>query len=330
MRNAGKTVEMLIDNIASRALAAHKAAIICHINPDGDTLGSGLALCRILRGAGIDADVYCDDKPSVKLCYLDGASCIINTPTQQRYDLAIAVDCHDEARMGTMSTVFMRAGDRIIIDHHPYSGNIPYLHLIVTQAAATAQIMYKVIKAICSKSSASMDSITAKLLYSALVTDSGAFSFSSVSEDTMLTAAELLNYDIRADKIIEHFIKTVTPQVFALRCRVLSRSKFFEEGKIALINITATDFEETCTTSSDTDGVINNILNVEGVAIAVSIVEVGDKSYKISLRTDGSVSANYIASVFGGGGHERAAGCRISGYYEDVKDKVLKACRDSL
>ncbi|MDE6549885.1 MAG: DHH family phosphoesterase [Clostridia bacterium] len=330
MRNAAKTIETLIDNIADCALASRRVAIICHINPDGDTIGSGLALCRVLRSASITADVYCNDKIYGKLNYLDGACEIINTISDVRYDLAIAVDCHDETRMGVMSSIYSRAAKRLIIDHHPFSGNISDLHLIATEAAATAQIMYKVIKVICSKSNARVDDITAKLLYSALVTDSGAFSFSSVTEDTMLTAAELLRYDIQADKIVEHFIKTVSPRVFALRCKVLSAAKFFEDGKIALIKIGAEDFESTGTSLSNTEGIINYILDIEGVAIAISIVEIGDMSYKISLRTDGSANAGVIASTFGGGGHARAAGCRISGYYEDVKDKVLKACRDSL
>ena len=90
------------------------------------------------------------------------------------------------------------------------------------------------------------------------------------------------------------------------------------------------DFEATGTDLSDTTGIINNIRDVEGVFIAVSLTQAAKNEYKVSIRTDEHADANRIAAVFGGGGHARAAGCRTYGYFEDVKEKVLKACRDHL
>ena len=111
---------------------------------------------------------------------------------------------------------------------------------------------------------------------------------------------------------------------------MLSRTKFYADGKISLISFSKDDFAATSTSPEDTEGIINCITDIEGVCIAVAISEVDNKSYKVSIRTKEPVRADAIANVFGGGGHARAAGCRISGYYEDAKDKVVKACTDYL
>ena len=110
-----------------------------------------------------------------------------------------------------------------------------------------------------------------------------------------------------------------------------SAAKLYDNGVIAGIFSKKEDFEATGTTEADTEGIINNILNISGVKIAFSITETkGDMQYKVSFRTVDGVDANEIAGIFGGGGHKNAAGCRVSGFFEDVKDKILKACRDCI
>ena len=112
---------------------------------------------------------------------------------------------------------------------------------------------------------------------------------------------------------------------------MLSGTKLYDDGVIAGIFFRKSDFEATGTSEIDTDGIINNILNIDGVKIAFSITETkGEMQYKVSFRTVDGVNADEIAAIFGGGGHKNAAGCRVSGFFEDVKDKILKACRDCL
>ena len=125
-------------------------------------------------------------------------------------------------------------------------------------------------------------------------------------------------------------MQDITPAVFALKTRVLARAKFYEEGRVGIITFFSYDFAETGTEISDTTGIINAVREVEGVDAAVAVTQVKDEEYKISIRTSERADANRIAAVFGGGGHARAAGCRIFGEYEEVKEKVLKACKDHL
>ncbi len=113
--------------------------------------------------------------------------------------------------------------------------------------------------------------------------------------------------------------------------RALSKAKFFEDGKIGLIYFSQEDFLATDTAPEDTEGAINYIRDIDTVEVAAAITQTRQSnSYKVSIRTSDRVDASRIASVFGGGGHKNAAGCRISGFYEDVKDKLLKACSDEL
>ena len=107
-------------------------------------------------------------------------------------------------------------------------------------------------------------------------------------------------------------------------------TEILDDGRIAVIAFRKKDFEETGTTTADTDGVIDPVIAIAGVEVAFSIAEVADKSFKISIRTSGGADASDIAAVFGGGGHSRAAGCRLNGYYEDIVDKLMKAARDRL
>ena len=110
----------------------------------------------------------------------------------------------------------------------------------------------------------------------------------------------------------------------------MSKCRFFEDGKIAIITFLTSDFESTGTETSDTEGIISSAIDVDGVEVAFAVSEVKDKNFKVSVRTKNYVDASDVAGEFGGGGHEKAAGCRLNGYYEDVVDKLVKAARDRL
>ncbi len=118
---------------------------------------------------------------------------------------------------------------------------------------------------------------------------------------------------------------------FKLKNRVLENARFFENDRVGIIHFRQVDFEATGTSEDQTEGIINNIRDIDGVDVAIAITDTkSENSFKISIRTADCVDAAAIASVFGGGGHQCAAGCRANGFYEDIKDKLLKATRDNL
>lgn len=308
---------------------AHTVALFSHVNPDGDTCGSALALYRALKTYGKQPYVFCDGVFNDKLRYLDGIE-NYNKEAFSPCDLAIAVDCSDDGRLGAYDRAYYSCRYGIFVDHHLSKGRRGDLNIVETDAAATAEVAFDLISAMDKKRKC-IDDTVAKLLYCALITDTGGFSFSSVTQKTLLTAASLIVYDFKANEIFDNFMKSVDYNVFNLKNRVLSAAKLYDDGAIAGIFFKKEDFAATSTTEADTEGIINNILDIKGVKVAFSITETkGDMQYKVSFRTVDGVDANEIAGIFGGGGHKNAAGCRVSGFFEDVKDKVLKACRDCI
>lgn len=308
---------------------ANVISIISHQNPDGDTCGSALALFRALGKFGKKAYIYCDSDIKDSLTVLKGYE-NYNASEVVKCDLAIACDCADADRMGKYLDMYKRAKIKVDIDHHKTNAGYGNINIIEAGVSATCEVMYKVIKALDSIKPC-FDDTVAELLYSGLVTDSGGFTFSSVSSQTHAIASELIKYDFNASAICEHFLKNVPFATFRLRARVWSNAKFFCDNKIGMIVFTQEDFKMTGTSPDNTEGAINFIRDIDGVEVAVAVTELETKnSFKVSIRTSDSVDASRISMVFGGGGHKNAAGCRISGFFEDVKDKLIKACRDEM
>ena len=304
--------------------------LISHKNPDGDTCGSALALYRALKLYGKEqVYIFCDSTFRSSLQVLEGVD-EYNKVQIDKCDLAISCDCAEADCMGVYLNLFNNAKYKVNIDHHKTNSRYGNINIIEAGVSAACEIMYKVIKALDEKKHC-LDDIVAKLLYSGLVTDSGGFTFSSVSNQTHEIASQLIKYNFSASDICEHFLKSVSLNVFNLRMRVLSKAKFFENNKIGMIFFMQEDFDATDTTADDTEGAINYIRDIDTVEVAVAITQTKqNNSYKVSIRTSDRVDSSRIAEVFGGGGHRNAAGCRVSGFFEDVKDKILKACVDEL
>ncbi|MDY4593046.1 MAG: bifunctional oligoribonuclease/PAP phosphatase NrnA [Eubacteriales bacterium] len=318
-----------MDKCVKALLGASRVAIFSHINPDGDTLGSSLALHRALVLLGKQADLYCENEVKEFYASMSGAR-LYNKPTLDCYDLCVACDCGDLGRLGACVDVFLSAPHSLNIDHHKTNDRFAKVNLIFSQASSTCEIMFDLLKLIDEQQRCIDDEI-AKLLYTGIVTDSGGFTYSNVSAHTHVVASQLLQYDFDAAAVCEKYLKSISFNKFNLKVRVLQNARFFEDGTIGIIHFTQEDFALTNTSEEDTDGLINNIRNIDGVQVAVAITDTSvDNSFKVSIRTTDNVDASAIASTFGGGGHKNAAGCRLNGFYEDVKDKLLKACKDNL
>lgn len=300
---------------------AQTVAIFMHINPDGDCIGSSLALYGYLTNLGKTAHCFLEEGNAIKdtlffLPYIDR----INAAELKHYDLGIAVDCGSANRLGNNSFIrFSKCDQHTVIDHHETSD--PFVDDIILdpKAASTTQILYRIFKAFDKKA---IDKNIATLLFAGLMTDSGALSFSSTTAECYRTAAELCEYGINNYEIIRKLFKEVKESVFILTNRVLNNAKFFADGKIGVISFMNKDFAETGTSQEDTDGIINRIIDIKEVKIAISIAEVDGRSYKIGIRSKDRVDSGALAKVFGGGGHFYASGCRINAPYEDVVSRI--------
>ena len=315
---------------AKNLFEAATVALVCHVNPDGDTVGAALALKAVLEKLSKTAEVFCDDFPYEKLSILQNFE-KINTSSEKKFDLAVAVDFSETSRGGVSAKYFKHAKKTLAVDHHKGLQSNFGCALADSSAAATCELVYFVIRELEKLSGKPlMDDEVAKCLFVGLVTDTGCFRFSSVTARTVEVVCELYKFSFDAAGIIFKMLSETSRSVFMLKSRVLAKTKFFFDDRVAVITFRKDDFSETGTSPENTEGVVQELIAIKGVDVAVSICEAGEKSFKISVRSSEKVDAADMLSFFGGGGHKRAAGARLSGYYEDVLDKILKACGDVL
>lgn len=325
--NNDTTYQEIIDNLSM----AGTIAVYMHINPDGDSVGSSLAMYRFLTKLGKTVHCFSANTPFAvpkKLQFLPFSEEMNKNLPLKKYDVSLGLDVGDAGRLGDeLFKQFLRGQTKIVIDHHEDNEDFADITLREYKSASTTQILYKLLKL---WSISNIDKDIATLLYAGIVTDSGGFSFSNTSTETHNVAGELLTYEIDSADINRRLMKDIEKNVFMLRNKVLAKSEFHSDDKIGIITFTKEDFLSTGTTEADTEGSINIILNVDSIEIAISIAEVDIKKYKISFRTKHNVSAGACAKAFGGGGHFHAAGCRAYGFFEDVHGKVLSVAKEML
>lgn len=314
---------LIYDDALNLIKSSEKIALISHISPDGDTVGASLALYNALKMYGKSPYIFCEDTISHKLESIEDSN-MYNQCSADKYDLAIAIDIASQERMGMAAREFAKADKTLNIDHHVSNTRFAQYNYVV-DCAATCEIMFDFVRDL-----GGLNIKTAKQLYTGLVTDTGNFAFSSVTPHTFLVASRLAEFDIKGYEITHRFMRETTYAAYKLKHRALDNAQFYNDGKIALITIKLDDFQIAGADNADTEGIVNNALDVAGVDISVIITEVQAQNYKLSFRTSEGVNAHYIAAKFGGGGHKNASGCRLKGEFEEVIDRVLKACRDEL
>ncbi len=320
----------MYERITKKLFSAETVALFMHINPDGDCVGSSLALYHYLKNLGKDVYVFAEEKGDIRenLAFLPSID-VINSRSLKRYDLGIAVDCGAASRMGKMQSgiFFGKCDDLACFDHHATSE--PFVEdLIFENVAATCQILYKFM---AENDITAIDRNVALCLYTGMVTDSGAFSFSNTTEETLEIASKLLKYGINGPEIIFKVMKEESREVFTLKARTLANAQFFLDGKVGLITFLQDDFKTTGTTPKDTEGIINNIVNIKGVKLAISISEMAEcTAFKVGIRSKDGADAGKFAAKFGGGGHFNASGCRIYATFTETVDKLLKAAEELL
>lgn len=312
------------DRLIKAIDTAQHIAVISHMNLDGDTMGSAIALYSALKKYGKSPYLFCNDTVVPrKLQYIDGHD-LYNTDSRNRYDLVISVDSADYERLAAAKVEFDKGIVKANVDHH--ITNTRYAEInVVYDCAATCQIIYYIVDAL-----GVLDDKIAHALYCGLTTDSGAFTYSSVNSETMLVASELLKYKVHPTEICDKLFREITLREFRLKHRVLNKVRFYHGNRIGIVVFEKDDFIATDTDYSNTEGIVNCIRDIDSVDVAVSIAEVGNESYKISFRSSESVDCSRIAMHFGGGGHIRASGCKLNGLLEEVVERIVKASIDEI
>ena len=315
---------MTLDNIIEEINNAESIVILTHENPDGDAIGSSLALYNGLKQIGKDADLIIPEFPQT-FEFLKNSKEVKKEGKTEKYDLAIALDCGDIKRLDGFAKYFEDANVKISIDHHSANTMFADYNFVNPMAPACCQILVTVLEAL----GIEIDKEIGTCLLTGIITDTGGFKYSGVTSETFEFAAELLNKGVNVSNIYKKVLQTLSKPSFELRRRAMNRLEFLEEGKIAFTYITLKDEEETMAGSNSHDGIVEMGRDIEGVEISIFLREKED-GYKISLRSNEYVNVSDICLMFSGGGHIRAAGGSINLPFEQAKQKVIDECKKYL
>lgn len=306
-----------------------KKAVICgHIMPDGDSIGSVLAMKRILSELGIEATVVVNQAIPAMFGFLSDVNSI-QTPERfpENCDTAVILDSTDLGRLGDAIRPKVEQIQNIInIDHHVSNSKFGTCYFVDTDAAATGEIVFELIRLL----NIELDQALAAQLYTAIVMDTGGFMYENTTAKSHQIAAELLKTGIDAPGINKHLFDNKELVQQKLLGYALAQLKTTARGKIAWTSIPLRVMHELGALDEHADGIVNYPRSIRGVEIGLLIREVEPQKIKIGFRSKRAVDVNKVAAIFNGGGHPRASGCLIEGSLEEVEKKVIEACIQSL
>ena len=294
--------------------AAKKLVIVSHVSPDGDTLGSSLALMHALRMLGKEVIMNVDDDISTVYSFLPGIDeyCRFAPEESVDADLLVIVDASSADRAGNAMEV-VKSPAVLNIDHHKTNTRFTDYLYLDSDAAATAEIIYSLLLEMGIKLTRDI----AICIYEGIYTDTGSFKYSNTTSNTLKTAADLLKYGVNPSLISDNMELKSRSQVEMLR-KVLETLTFLKDGKIAYIEIPPELYDH----NIETDAFISYPRYVEGVEIALLFKQVEANLTRVSFRSK-EIDVAKIALSFGGGGHKKAAGCSIYAPLKEAEKAVL-------
>lgn len=294
--------------------------ILTHKSPDGDTLGSGFALCSFLRDMGKKANVVNSDELP------DRYSFIYEDYKAQDFqpEYVIAVDIADPNLIGSNLAEYQQTGKvDLCIDHHISNKLFAKKNYVEADASAAALIMYKLFKS----SGRQISVQIARCLYTGIATDTGCFKYENTTPEAHIIAAELMAYGIDFAWINRKMFDIKSKSRIKVEQSVVRNMEYYCGGECAVIALTQKRIEESGVEAAEFEGLASIPLSVEGVKIGITVKQRHEDVFKISVRTDDEIDASSFCQAFGGGGHIRAAGCEIRGSFEEVKEKLLEQAK---
>ncbi|MHA6529212.1 DHH family phosphoesterase [Paenibacillus sp. BAC0078] len=303
--------------------------VVSHVQPDGDAVSSTLAVGWLLSCLGKKYTMLNEGPIPQRMRYLWHADEIVNLaegdlPRQYRH--VICVDCADFQRVGLTQRFF--ASDALIlnIDHHPTNNGYGYATLIKPDAAATAEILFDLLKTF----EVEWDIDIATAIYTGLLTDTGGFRYTNTSPKVMAAVSELLALGVNGPELAETLLEELTLGQVKVLNRALSTLQLSPEGDVAWVSVTPQDMLDCDAANEDLEGIVNYPRNIRGVEVGMLFKVINERAVKVSLRSAGRVDVAALAQVFGGGGHTRAAGARIDATLEEAIPLVLQEVRRHL
>lgn len=302
---------------------ASSIGIAGHIRPDGDAIGTTMALKLYLENVFPDKEIkaYFETPPTIFSFIKEIDEVESDFPEHEPFDVFIAVDTVPE-RLSGAKKYFDNAKKTINIDHHMSNANgSGMVNYVEADASSTAELAYILMD------KKYVDRYIAEAVYTGMIHDTGVFRYSNTSPRTHKVAAELISYGIDFPTLID---KTFYEKTFVqnqLLGMALLKAQLYDDGRIIASYITKAELDEKGAFSKHLDGIVSQLRVTRGVEMSVFLYELTEGHYKVSFRSGGGINVAAVAEGFGGGGHERAAGCEIDGDYETAIEQILQAVK---
>lgn len=296
---------------------AGKIVILGHVNPDGDCVGSCLAVYNYIKewDSTKAVTVRLERAPS-KFSYLSGFDAIETEAGEETYDLCICLDSSDEERLGDFKSCFDRSAKTICIDHHITNRGYAQENVIDGHASSACEVVYGQLD------ESRISKRVAECIYTGIIHDTGVFKYSNTSRKTMEIAGKMMEKGIDFGTIIDGSFYKKTYMQSQILGRALLESITFLDGRCIFSVVRKKDMDFYGVDKSDLDGIVDQLRVIEGIECAIFLYETGIHQFKVSLRSNSIVDVSRIAAYFGGGGHVRAAGCTMSGSVHDVVNNL--------
>lgn len=301
-------------------------AITGHVRPDGDCVGSSIALKNYIESnyPNVSADVYLQSKPNV-YSYLKGFEEIKTEPEDNKYDMLFVLDCSAEERFKPFLNLLENSSVVVNIDHHIKSGEkFSDISEIDEKSSATCELLYRCLNEAC------VDKFTGEALYTGIISDTGVFKYPATDRRTMETAGKLMELGFDYTTIIDETFYARTFRQSKALARALSKAELINDGKVIYSSITPDELREFACDPEDLGGVVEQLRLTKGVELAIFIYPSEAGAKKISLRSKHKVDVNRIASSYGGGGHICAAGFSTFKGVKEIVDEITKAAEKEL
>jgi phosphoesterase RecJ-like protein len=312
----------MIEQIVNEIKEGRRFLVASHQNPEGDAIGSSLALAIALKNLGKEVTTFNQDGVPKLLQFLPGTAEVSRKlPPDINYDCAFVVDCGDPELVGEQLPRIKEIRKIINIDHHRTNNRFGDLQFIDPEASAAGVLIYRLLK----KIPVEITPEIATNIYAAILSDTGSFRFRNTTAEGLRIAGEMIEQGVEPKEIAQQLYETQPSAYLKLLALVLGTLEITHGEKIASVTVLQEMFKQTGTSKEATEGFVNYPGSIEGVSVALLFREISERKFKVSFRAREKINVSLVAQEFGGGGHQGAAGCTIEGTLLEIKESVLQA-----
>lgn len=316
----------MVKEIFNKIINSENILVTAHMDPDGDAIGSSLALYNYLKNINKKVDIFLKKSPS-NFSFLSNFDDILTNEAdlKEEYSAIICLDCGDSSRTNVELSK-CRYNEIIVIDHHITHEKFSENTILDTDASATCQILFEIFKIM----NIHITKEIGECLYSGLLTDTGSFRNANVIPATFQTAKELVELGVNANEVAQNVINTMSINKFELVKKALNSIKIID-NVISYLYLDKKTIKKYSQNEEDIHGgLVNYGRDIENIEVSIFIRQIDKNEYKVSMRSNRYLDVAQIAQKYGGGGHTRAAGIYYIGKLKDLENRLLNDIKESI